>query len=265
MDGVSWAQCDLRDPLAVRALLEAKRPKTLMHLAWRAAYGGLWGSPENFDWIPLSFSLARAFADAGGERMVFCGSCAEYSWDGGLCTEDSTPLVPSTVYGWSKASLHHALQGLAMQTGVSLAWARPFFIYGEGEHSSRLGAAVIEGLLRGEPVETSHGLQIRDYMHVADVADGLAALAGDPALGDFNIASGEAIRVLDLVTEIAKQLDREDLLRVGARPAPAFEPPVILGDVTKAKETLGWTRSIALSEGVARAIAWSKDASPAAI
>ncbi len=116
-------------------------------------------------------------------------------------------------------------------------------------------AAVVSALLDGRLAETSHGRQIRDYLHVDDVAAGLAALTMSDAKGAFNIAGGGTTTLRDIINEAASQIGRPDLVRLGARAAQAFEPPIIVGDPAKAKAALGFEAKIDLASGMAQTIA----------
>ena len=254
-DGVRWVVADLTDPQSARDLVRDARATHLVHLGWRAVHGDVSNSPENIDWLRHSLFLAREFVDAGGARIVGCGSCFEYDWSSGICREDSTALAPTTLYGSAKHALHVALDGLARQANVSLGWGRVFFVYGLDEHPNRLVAAVVSALLEGRLAETSHGRQIRDYLHVDDVAAGLAALTMSDAKGAFNIAGGGTTTLRDIINEAASQIGRPDLVRLGARAAQAFEPPIIVGDPAKAKAVLGFEAKIDLASGMAQTIA----------
>lgn len=249
--GVTWLNADLTKAEDRARLVREAGATHLLHLGWRAVYGDVSNSPENIDWLGHSLSLAREFAAAGGQRIIGCGTCFEYDWRQGICVEDLTPLAPSTLYGSAKHAYHMALDGFAKAGKFSFAWARPFFIYGEDENPTRLVASVAHSLLEGRPAETSHGRQIRDYLHIDDVAEGLVALALSDAQGAYNIASGQAITLKDIIFELANQAGRPDLVRLGARQAQPYEPPIIVGDPRKAREGFGWQARIDLKTGVA--------------
>ena len=76
-----------------------------------------------------------------------------------------------------------------------------FFLYGPHEHPDRLVSSVILSLLRGEPAKCSHGRQIRDYMHVQDVANGLVALLDSDVRGAVNVSSGQATTLREIVLD----------------------------------------------------------------
>ncbi|MEL6472479.1 MAG: NAD(P)-dependent oxidoreductase [Pseudomonadota bacterium] len=253
--GVEFVLCDLTDPDARTALARTANASHLLHIAWRAAVSGLWGAPENAQWLRASLDLVNAFLEAGGARVTVCGSCGEYDWTSGLCIEDETPLRPSTVYGTAKVSMLHGVKALCEIKGASFAWGRPFFVYGPGEHESRLGASVILSLLKGEEALCSHGMQLRDYMHSGDIGRGLSALAASDLTGEYNLATGEAVRVKDVINAIAAEIGRPDRVRLGARQAPAFEPPLIVADMAKTRASgLDWTPRFDLATGVADTI-----------
>ena len=73
--------------------------------------------------------------------------------------------------------------GYAEQAGFELAWGRIFFLYGPGEPDGRLVPAVGRALLAGEPVPTTRGEQMRDFMHVDDVGGRVRRLAGQRGHG----------------------------------------------------------------------------------
>ena len=209
----------------------------LIHLAWHDAPTARMTAPENLDWTVASLRLLRAFARHGGQRAVMVGSCAEYGWRGaGHLTEDA-PLTPQSPYGAAKAATGLAAMGLAPALGLSLVWARPFFIYGPGEPPGRLFGDIIKGLAARQPVACTDGLQRRDFLHAADVAGALAHLLASDATGAINIGSGQAIEVRAMIGELARQMGREDLIRLGARPRLKDDPAVIEAGITRLAAT----------------------------
>jgi nucleoside-diphosphate-sugar epimerase len=254
---VTWHQADLLADLHAGAgLVKEIAPTHLLHLAWYVIPGKLISAPENFAWVTSSFELIRQFAVQGGRRLVGCGSAYEYDWSYGYCSERLTPAVPNTVYGSCKRALHLMVQSYAEQTGLSAAWGRPFFLYGPNEQQDRLVASVIRSVLRGEAARCSHGRQIRDYMHVQDVASGMVALLDSDARSVVNVASGQATSLREIVLTIGRLLKRPDLIQLGAIPARANDAPFVVADNTRLRDEVGWTQRFELEAGLRDTIDW---------
>ena len=124
--GVREIQADLLRAEDLDRLFATVKPTHLLHLAWDVTHGQFWKSPENLRWVAASLELTRRFAENGGKRAVFAGTCAEYDWSVGRCVEDETPLKPATLYGVAKNSLHEVARNFFKQQGLSYAWGRIF-------------------------------------------------------------------------------------------------------------------------------------------
>jgi nucleoside-diphosphate-sugar epimerase len=256
VEPVSSADCDLRDPAAAQALIERSRPSHLLHLAWIARPGEFWQSPENRAWLASGVQLVEAFYTHGGVRAVGVGSCAEYADTSEDCTEEGTPLEPATPYGEAKKAMFLALREAAH--GRGWAWARLFFPYGEGEPRGRFIPSLIEGLIAGVPVECTHGAQVRDFVHVEDVAEACATLVAGEASGAYNVGTGRGASLREVAAETVAQLGHGELVRFGARPAPAHDPARVVANTAKMRREHRWQARIALSEGLSRTIAARK-------
>jgi nucleoside-diphosphate-sugar epimerase len=256
--GVRWHALDLADSAGVQDLLGDLRPERLIHLAWYVEHGLFWDAPDNVVWVERSLDLLRAFARAGGRRALMLGTCAEYDWAaaGAPLHESRSPLAPSTLYGVSKDALRRIACAYAVREGFELAWGRLFFLYGEREAPGRLVASVIRSLLAGEPVETASGAQVRDFLHVHDAARAVIELLESNAVGPVNIASGEGVSLADMVDRVAGVFGRPELIKRGAIPDRPGEPPLLVGDVARLSDEVGFRRRIALDDGISATVAW---------
>jgi nucleoside-diphosphate-sugar epimerase len=261
---VSWHQVDLLDEDAAAAVVRELAAEHLLHLAWYAEHGSFWSSPENLSWVAASLRLLRAFHEAGGRRAVMAGTCAEYDWSeaADACRElaqrsgPATPERPATLYGAAKQATRMVASAYAREVGLSLAWGRIFLLYGPGEDERRLVAHVIRALLDGSEAQTSDGTQVRDFLHVTDVAAGFAALLDSPVEGAVNIASGEGVAIARVLALIGEEAGRPDLLRVGALPQRAGEPPRLVADTQRLRDEVGFTPRLSLRDGIADTVAW---------
>lgn len=253
--GVFWHKCNLLDQHEAQVLVATVAASHCLHLAWYAEPGKFWNSPKNFRWVRATLNIMEAFHASGGKRVVAAGTCAEYDWNYGYCREDVTPLVPATPYGRCKHAIHCLMQAYGDAYGLQVAWGRLFYLYGPHEARGRLFSSVAESLLRGEEARCTHGNQIRDFLHVEDVAAAFACMMSADAVGPFNIGSSQPVTVREVAKIIAREIGRPDLLRLGAIPAPADEAPVIIADNRKLL-ALGWRQRYSLIQGVAHTARW---------
>ena len=249
---VRWHAVDLRDPAAAASLVAEVRPSHLLHAAWIATPGVYLHAPENMDWLVATLALARAFGESGGERWVGVGSCAEYAPGEAPCREDETPIQPASLYGKCKAGCWQAVQAAAQHHGFSAAWGRVFLPYGPGDAPQRLIPSIIAALRQGQPLETSHGRQVRDFVFAPDAAALLVGLLDSAEAGAFNIGSGQGVMVRTAIETLANHFGARELLRFGARPLAPGEPLHLTADMTRTRRAVPGVEPLALPEGLAR-------------
>jgi nucleoside-diphosphate-sugar epimerase len=255
-------RADLLDPIAIDRLLEAVQPTHLLHFAWIATPGVYWSSADNYRWLAAGQHLLRSFQLNGGIRAASAGSCAEYDWSRvKVCSERTSPLADSSgasvsPYVECKLALQRALAELCRTRGLSSAWGRIFFQFGPHEHPQRLVASVIINLLSGREALCTPGLQKRSFLHVADVGAAFVALLESTLEGPVNIGSDESISIAELLEYVARQIGRPELLKLGALAAPAHEPALLIPDVARLRDEVGWTPRWKLDQGLKDAIGW---------
>jgi nucleoside-diphosphate-sugar epimerase len=264
-----WRSQDLGDRLTVvrsdmaassplLAPLEGWRPEVCIHLAWYAVPGVYLEARDNIDSLVLSLRLLEELAAVGCGHVVMTGSCAEYDTEVGILREDG-PVRPATLYAAAKLAANLIGAQRAAQVGIGFAWARLFYLYGPFEDERRLVPSLIQSLLDGKEFAATAGTQVRDYLHVEDVASAICALALQKVGGVYNVCSGEKTPVASLLTEVARIAGRPDLIRLGALPYRGWEPMFICGDNGRLKAATGWAPRQALTEGLAGTVAWWKE------
>ena len=175
-------------------------------------------------------------------------------------SERTTDLKPDSLYASCKHALQATLAAYCKNTQMSYAWGRIFYLYGPEEKPGRLVPSVIRSLLAGKEAHCSHGNQIRDYLHVDDVADAFVQLLNSNVQGPVNIASGEPLKLKQIIHRIADLTgNRHDLVRLGALPSPKNEPPVIFADVSRLANELAWRPTYDLDTGLINTISWWKN------
>jgi nucleoside-diphosphate-sugar epimerase len=184
------------------------------------------------------------------------GTCAEYEWGTARFDEATTPCRPATLYGAAKDGTRRILSAYAETHGLSLAWGRLFYLYGLGERRGRLVSDAIHALMTGVVFPTSPGHQRRDFLHVADAAEALAALVASDVAGPVNIGSGTAIPVRAFLDGLAARIGGGDRLAYGARALSAAEPPVIEAETRRLEHAVGFRPAFDWEQGLDDTVAW---------
>lgn len=236
-EGVIWHCADLLDAAAREALVRQARADALVHLAWCARPPDYWRDPDNMRWVAATLDLVRAFAGGGGTRLIGAGTCAEYDWGGGHCAERTTAIRPSTLYGAAKAACGIVLDAYGRETGLSVAWARLFLLFGPHDSPVRLVPSLVVPLCSGQPSRCTSGGHVRDFLYVADAAAALVALLESTITGPVNIASGAPMQVGALARAVAEGVGRPDLLTVDEG---SPEQRVVTADVSRLRDEVGW-------------------------
>jgi nucleoside-diphosphate-sugar epimerase len=242
----------LEDTALLEKSISAFQPEACIHLAWYAEPGKYLDSSQNIRSLTSSLSLFQTLIKAGCRQIVAAGTCFEYNTGFGYLHED-TPARPASLYAAAKLSCGLIGSQLAAQAKIPFAWGRIFYPYGPQEDPRRLVPAAINALKQGIPFPASPGDQIRDYIHVADVASAFCTLMEKQAEGVFNISTGLPVSIRQLLETLGQLMNRADLIKIGTLPYRKWEPPFICGNSMRLRN-LGWKPSYSLTDGLSDVI-----------
>jgi nucleoside-diphosphate-sugar epimerase len=249
---------DLADADTIRTKLNALRPDACIHLAWYAEPGKYLDARENLDSLRHSLGLVEALGGAGCQHMVGVGTCFEYDMGPKLLTEESA-TKPRTLYAAAKLAFSIVAAQRLAQLGIGMAWVRPFYMYGPYEDERRLVPAAIRALAAGREFASTSGEQVRDYLHVEDMAAGICALSRKNLEGTFNVCSGQPVTVASLLQTLGDVFGRPDLIRLGAVPNREGDPMFVGGDNQHLRTEAQWSPRYQLRDGLAATVEWWKD------
>lgn len=249
-DVARWHGLDLlRDDTSSR--LNEIRPTHCIHLAWEATPGQYRQSLGSYDWVAATLRLARNFFSAGGRHFTIAGSCLEYAHPVGTCDEETSPIGGDCPYATCKIEISRLLGALARDCRGSFADGRIFYLYGPGEPAGKLIRSLCQGLLAGQPVPLTSGLDFVDYVYRDDAANALIALTAAEASGAFNIGTGHGILVRDLATRLGEIAGKTHLLQFGKVPL-GREPARIVAATGKLAAEIGYRPAVDIDEGLRR-------------
>ena len=269
-DGVPFVQGSLLNRGLVRQALAEHGVTGVVHIAAKKQVGESMADPllyyrENVEGLVCLLDGCR---DAGVERFVFSSSAATYGLPDVDLVDEDTPGAPLSPYGESKLVGEWMLRHCERAYGLRAMNLRYFNVAGAA--TAELGDTgvfnlipmVFERLEAGErplvfggDYPTPDGTCVRDYVHVADIADAhlaaARALEGGAAGATYNIGRGEGSSVLDVLRVVADVTGRNTTPDVvDRRPG---DPARIVAAVDRIRAGLGFTATRDLPDMVSSA------------
>ena len=184
--------------------------------------------------VPVSPSDDRGrIAVASGDRHVFRVRYAIRRAIGELLAQPRNP------YGYAKDALRRQLEFLQTVRPFDFAWARLFHMFGEGQPKSSLYPQLKEAVSRGDRIfNMSAGEQLRDYLHVEEIARLIVELATHRCnCGIVNVCSGKPISIRNLVEGWLREYGWELQLNLGHYSYIDYEPLAsVLGGTSEIAE-----------------------------
>jgi len=255
--GIVWEELDVLDRDAVRAAVARIRPSMVYHCAGAAHVGRAWDKTESTFAINvrgthyLLDALSRVDQNC---RVLIPGSALAYTPADRALTERD-PLVPSSPYGVSKL----AQEMLAAHAGdnLSVVVARAFNHFGPRQDplfAASGFAQRIADIERGqwEPTISVGNLDARrDLMDVRDTVRAYRLMLERAKPGDiFNVCTGTAITIRELLDKLIARAKVPVTIAVDPARMRPNDTPLLLGDPTRIRETLGWVPRIPLEQTV---------------
>lgn len=255
----NWAILNLKDEAGIKKFIEKVCPDIWIH---HAGYATNYASPsydnkEGYDTnvAPLKY-IFESLAQNDCKGVIVTGSSMEYSDTEKLCLE-SDSCLPSSPYGQSKLKETLTALELSDKFGIPTRIARLFIPFGAMDNPNKLIYYVLERLQNGDSVDLSPCKQKRDFIYIDDVIDAYYLLIKDLNRGGaeiFNICSGQAISVEDIVSCIAEKVGAsKSLLNFGALTMREGEQMISYGSNDKVRETLGW-KPKEIQDGISKLI-----------
>jgi UDP-glucose 4-epimerase len=238
--------------------LRGHRPATLIHCAWRGVAGRERNEPHQItENLPLAIDSVKLAIACGCTQWIGLGSQAEY---GNLnrVMDETAPTLPTTIYGKSKLAASVATLALCEAAGLAGAWLRVFSTYGPGDAPKWLIPFVIREFLSARPPQLTRCEQYWDYLYVTDAARAILSAADGKTTGIFNLGSGEARPLKEIIEMVREELATTLEPDYGAL---AYRPDQVMrlhADVTRLRAATGWRPRVSLAEGLRKTIEWEK-------
>jgi UDP-glucose 4-epimerase len=266
-----FVQGDLANKPTLSDLMDTDRPEAVMHFAANALVGESMQNPYKYFYnnVSCGLNLLHAMVENGVKRFVFSSTCATYGIPDTVPIDELAPQKPVNPYGESKLIFEKILRWFDEIHGVTFASLRYFNAAGATEafgEDHRIETHLIPCVLQvplgkrehaqvfGTDYPTPDGSCIRDYIHVADLAQA-HALALEVKKSDFfNLGIGGGVSVLEVI-DACKKVTGKDIPLVEQTRRPG-DPPRLIASAGKAREVLGWRPQFGGIEDIVSS-AWS--------
>jgi UDP-glucose-4-epimerase GalE len=252
---------DLDDRALLEKIFHGHRIQAVMHFAAHCYVGESVTDPARYyrNNVAATLSLLESMRQAGVRHLIFSSSCAVYGEPLQVPMDETHPLRPINPYGRSKLMVEQMLEDFASAYGLAAVRLRYFNAAGADPEASlgedhrpetHLIPLVLQVALGqrpaveifGDDFSTTDGTCIRDYIHIADLAQAhglaLVRLLDGASGGVFNLGNGNGYSVREVI-ETARRVTGKSIPArvVGRRDG---DPSILVGSCRKARDELGW-------------------------
>ena len=273
--GVELVEADIADRGKIEPLLRLLKPEGVLHFAALIEAGESMVKPEIYfrNNTASTLALLESMLATDVRKIVFSSTAAVYGEPERVPIDENAKLAPTNAYGESKLLVEQMLRWFHQLHGFRTATLRYFNVAGalpergeEHEPESHIIPLILDVALGkrasisifGEDYETPDGTCIRDYIHVADLADAhilaLQVLERESRLL-VNLGNGNGFSVKQVVEAARRVTGHAIPVEIKAR-RPG-DPARLVASSERARTELGWTpKHPELDDIVASAWRW---------
>lgn len=256
LTGCDVHQVDITERSALDDLLY--NDTVLFHLAANASVAGSVIDPRN-DFHDNIYSLLEVFESARkkGCKVIFPSTASIFDSSNALPLLEKAYVKPTSPYAAAKVAGEAYCASYHRSFGLSINIARMFSVYGVGMNRFAIHDLIQKIQNNKKEIELlGDGNQIRDYLYIDDVVRGLVIIAANGVPGeDYNLASGIAVKLIDLAYNIAALMNLPDIKVVPTGKSFPGDVPKWFADISKIRE-IGFEPEVSLEDGLKKTIDW---------
>lgn len=256
MTAMRWETADIRQLKPLQTIVADFAPEAIVHLAAIHFIPECENDPELAVSTNVLGTANVATVCPSGCRLVFASTGAVYRPETTLHREDTSPVEPADVYGWSKLQGEQYVRYFARQRKFPACIIRLFNVIGPGETNPHVLPEIVAQLKAGRNVLNLGNLEAkRDYIHVADVARGFAraACTGQLESGStliVNLGSQEPYSVAELLDLLREVSSRDFRVEVDPARMRASDRPYLSADIAKIGRLFQWRPQLSIREAL---------------
>lgn len=279
---IKFYKTDLLWEKELREIFQTEKIDAVIHFAGLKAVGESVQKPLEYyhNNITGTLVLLGVMREFGVKNIVFSSSATVYGKPETVPIKEDFPLSTTNPYGSTKLMLENILRDLHHADSswniILLRYFNPI-----GAHKSGLIGEDPQGIpnnlvpyitqtavgkheavgVFGNDYDTPDGSGVRDYIHVADLADGhvkaVEKLAQQPGLCTYNLGTGTGYSVFDMIKAFSRVCGKD--IPYVVKPRRPGDIAVCYADVTLAREELGWSAKRGLDEMCEDAWRWQQN------
>lgn len=232
-------------------ILKSEKPDIVIHLAgfFKAEHQSNEIEEMMKTNLLLGTKLLEAMARNGVKRLINAGTFWEYY-------EDKKIYNPVNLYAATKHAFSDILQYYIEAEGIKAVTLQIYDTYGSADPRKKLFYYLKNALTTGKTLEMSPAEQSLDLVYIDDVVEAYLKTIEyllkkkDNTHEIFQIGSGKAVKLKNVVRLYEKIADRKLNVRFGGRPYRKREMMYARADIKKAKDVLGWRPKVSLEAGI---------------
>jgi len=258
--GLPFHKLNVLDTAALADLLVREQVDAVIHFAAYISVGESTEKPALYfaNNSGGTLSLLNAMAQAQVKHLVFSSTAAVYGTPALVPIPEDAPFAPVSPYGESKVMVERVLAWLGRYSDLRSITLRYFNACGadpeselgeEHDPETHLIPLLLKAVASGKPItifgddyDTPDGTCVRDYIHVADLAEAhvlaLENLLQGGGSDAFNVGTGTGHSVKEVVRAVEEVTGRPVPFAMG--PRRAGDPAVLVANSDKLKRVLGW-------------------------
>jgi UDP-glucose 4-epimerase len=185
------------------------------------------------------------------ESIIALGTTDEYGIHNSSFIESSTenPISP---YGFSKLCGTQLAQFFNRSFNLPVIILRPTIAYGPHQANDMFIPSLINTLMSNSDFKMTEGKQLRDFIYISDLVDAMLLISESQNYNGeiFNIGSGDSLKLREVASTIAIDLNKEHFLKIGSIPYRQNEVMKYKTCTDKINNTLGWFPKVSFKKGI---------------
>lgn len=264
-EGAVYVEGDFSQADLLQRLLD--RHQEVIHLAYATVPNTSHENPlaDLLQNLPPTVQLFSEVAARGGKLVLVSSGGTVYGEAISLPMREDHPTRPISPYGVTKLTLENYAYLYSVTRGLNYVCVRPANAFGEGQRpfvGQGFISTAMASVMLGKPIRVfGRTGAVRDYIHVSDLAAGIAHALDKGRLSEtYNIGTGHGMSTLDVVEAIRPLMQEIGCeINIEYLPERAFDVKANVLDSTRLQTQTGWEPQVGFSEGLRRTCEWLKN------